>query len=134
MFCHLCGDVATHYYRTTSGQNSGRCGYHAEQFGYPQYLVEIAPKRPAMRTPAYLIQFADGKGDIDPISDIWPFDQDQAAWWVDNVTGCGEREADLMIADAIYDAYRPQYLEAQYVTAEVTRVTLLPVLDDCSAW
>ncbi|MET8111198.1 hypothetical protein [Streptomyces prasinus] len=135
MLCTICDDVATHYYVAISGEHLGKCAYHAETFGASQYLVEINPPV-RMRTPGFLIQFADGKGGgIDPISDIWPFDDaNHSEWWVTNVTGCYERDASWLVDDAMYDPYRPQYLETQHVTAEVTRVTLLPVLDDCVTW
>ncbi|MEV5330845.1 hypothetical protein [Streptomyces werraensis] len=128
MRCTICSEHASHYFRTVGGENVGRCPYHADQFGYPEYLVEINPPRPALRTPAYLIQFWDGSGQDDPVAAVWPFEDDLAEWWVSNVTACDKRSAEWLVADAAYAPYEPQFLDAAGVHVEVTRVTSLPVL------
>ncbi|MEU9795049.1 hypothetical protein AB0E27_31440 [Streptomyces sparsogenes] len=83
---------------------------------------------PARTAPGYLVQFRDGSGKDDPVADVWPFDPLTADWWVDVITGCGMREAQYLIADAAFEPYVPQYLETLHSTAEVIRVTCLPLV------
>ncbi|MFF7800234.1 hypothetical protein [Streptomyces olivaceus] len=128
MICSICSDSATHYYRSVGGENVGRCEYHADLFGYPEYLVEIAPAPKAVRTPGYLVQFADGQGEVDETGDIWPFADDLAEFWVQAVAESSKEEAQWVVVDAAYAPYVPQYLESREVTVEVTRVTNLAVL------
>ncbi|MBQ0949231.1 MULTISPECIES: hypothetical protein [unclassified Streptomyces] len=128
MICTICSDRATHYYRSAGGDNVGRCQYHADQFGYPEYLVEINPAPKAVRLPAYVIQFADGQGEIDEIGAIWPFADDLAEFWVQAVAESSKENAEWVVADAAYAPYEPQYLESREVTVEVTRVTSLAIL------
>ncbi|QOV06211.1 hypothetical protein KGG72_gp81 [Streptomyces phage Salutena] len=129
MRCTICSDQATHYYRSVGGENVGRCAYHADQFGYPEYLVEINPPRPALRTPAYLVQFWDGLGmDQDPVAAVWPFAEELAEWWVQNITAADKGKVEWLMSDAAYAPYGAQLMETQDVTVEVTRVTSLPVL------
>jgi hypothetical protein len=128
MICGICSDQATHYYRTVRGDNAGRCQYHADQFGYPQYLIELNPPRPALRQPGYVILFNEGNGQEDEVAVTWPFEEELASWWVENITGTDKVNAEWLVADAAYDPYRPQYLEKGEVTAEVTRVTTLAIV------
>ncbi|MFE3589421.1 hypothetical protein ACFXOY_18090 [Streptomyces niveus] len=128
MICAICSEQATHYYRTAGGNNSGRCRYHAEQFGYPEYLVELVPPRTALRVPGYVILFNDGDGNEDEVAATWPFEEERAEWWVETVAACDAEAARWLVTDAAHDRYRPQYLEAVRVTVEVTRVTCLPLI------
>ncbi|MEU0344225.1 hypothetical protein ABZ092_36125 [Streptomyces bobili] len=128
MICGICSDKATHYYVTGRGDNAGRCQYHADQFGYPQYLVELNPPKPALRTPGYLIQFWDGDGEGDDIAAVWPFPEELSEWWVENISACDKVSAQWLIGDAAYEPYDPKFLEATGVSVEVTRVTNLTVL------
>lgn len=128
MFCVICSSEATHYYDTVGGEKSGRCAYHAEQFGYPEYLIELHPPRPALRVPGYVILFNEGSGNVDEVAVTWPFEEELAAWWVRNITAADEAETDGLVGDAAYDPYRPQYLERSNVTVEVTRVTCLSLV------
>ncbi|WAB08785.1 hypothetical protein SEA_ANDRIS_81 [Streptomyces phage Andris] len=125
MICGICSDKATHYYRTVRGDNAGRCQYHADQFGYPQYLIELAPKRAALRIPGYVILFNEGNGNEDEVAVTWPFEAELAEWWVGNITAADTGDVRWLIEDAAYDPYRPQYLERRDMTVEVTRVTCL---------
>jgi hypothetical protein len=129
MNCSICSDPATHYYRSAAGQNVGRCGYHAEQFGYPEYLIELNPPKPAMRVPGYVIQFWDGSGEHqDSTAVTWPFAEELAEWWVQHITDADKGKVHWMMSDAAYAPYHPQFLKARDVTVEVTRVTCLPLV------
>ncbi|ATI18784.1 hypothetical protein SEA_DAUDAU_83 [Streptomyces phage Daudau] len=128
MICGICSDKATHYFATVGKGNQGRCYDHAMQFGYPEYLVEINPPKPALRQPGYVILFNEGNGNEDEVAVTWPFEEELASWWVGNITGCESVDADWLVADAAYDPYRPQYLERTDVTVEVTRVTCLALV------
>lgn len=128
MICTICSDQATHYYRSAAGENVGRCQYHADQFGYPEYLREITPPRPALRTPGYIVQLMDGDGDCDPIGDVWPFESELVEFWVQAVSDADKQAVEWLVADAAYAPYEPQFMEAAGVCVEVTRVTSLPVL------
>jgi hypothetical protein len=128
MICGICSEKATHYYATIGRGDQGRCADHAAQFGYPQYLVELDPPLPALRQPGYVILFNEGNGNEDEVAVTWPFAEELAAWWVENITGADKNDADWLIGDAAYDPYRPQYLEKGEVTVEVTRVTTLTLV------
>ncbi|AXQ61132.1 hypothetical protein SEA_HANK144_78 [Streptomyces phage Hank144] len=128
MNCGICSSPATHYFATVGQGNQGRCYEHAMRFGYPEYLVELNPPKPALRQSGYIINFNDGEGNEDEVAMVWPFAEELAAWWVDNIVGCGETEAEWLISDAIYDSYRPQYLEKASATVEVTHVTCLTLV------
>ncbi|MFG2923898.1 hypothetical protein ACGFYA_20610 [Streptomyces sp. NPDC048305] len=128
MICGICSASATHYYRTVRGDNAGRCQYHADQFGYPQYLVELNPPKQAVRLPGYVIQFWEGDGTEDEIAAIWPFEEELSEWWVQSTTACDKRSAEWLVGDAAYEPYAPKYLDAAGIRVEVTRVTTLPVL------
>ncbi|MFF8845514.1 hypothetical protein ACF08N_22770 [Streptomyces sp. NPDC015127] len=128
MICGICSDKATHYYRTAGGENAGRCQYHADQFGYPEYLIELEPPKAALRVPGYVILFNEGNGNEDEVAVSWPFAAELAEWWVENITAAEKSDVRWLIEDATYDPYRPQYLEQGSLTVEVTRVTSLPVL------
>ncbi|MFJ6893575.1 hypothetical protein [Streptomyces hokutonensis] len=111
-----------------SGENHGRCFDHARQFGYPEYLVELNPPKPALRVPGYVILFQEGDGQEDEVAVTWPFQEELASFWVESVSGADKVDSDWVVADAAYDPYRPQYLEKQGVTVEVTRVTTLTLV------
>lgn len=129
MRCTICSEPASHYYRSAGGENVGRCPYHADQFGYPEYLVELKPACPALRTPAFLIQTLDGSGHEFSATDaIWPWDDDLAVFVAHGVAECTDQQAEWLVADAAYAPYEPQYLETAHATVEVTRVTSLSVL------
>ncbi|MFJ6183751.1 hypothetical protein [Streptomyces sp. NPDC092295] len=125
MVCAICPDGATHYYRTVGGADSGRCGHHANRFGYPQYLVELNPPKHRVRQSGYLVQVFDGTGVSDPVAEVWPFEEEVALIWVGVATGCDRASADWLVADAIWAAYEPQQLEAGELSVEVTKVTRL---------
>lgn len=127
MICGICSDKATHYFATVSRGNQGRCQYHADQFGYPEFLVELNPPMPALRQPGYVILFNEGDGQEDEVAVTWPFAEELASWWVENISGVTEFDAKWMVNDAAYDPYHPQYLEKGDLTVEVTRVTRLPL-------
>ncbi|ATI18941.1 hypothetical protein SEA_SQUEAKYCLEAN_78 [Streptomyces phage SqueakyClean] len=128
MICGICSDKATHYYRTVGGDNAGRCQYHADQFGYPEYLIELEPPKAALRQPGYVILFNEGNGNEDEVAVTWPFAEELAEWWVENITAAEKSDVQWLVADAAYDPYRPQYLERRDVTVEVTRVTCLALV------
>ncbi|WP_420312561.1 hypothetical protein ACOB87_38020 [Streptomyces sp. YS-B37] len=128
MNCAICSELATHYYRNGRGENTGRCYDHAAQFGYPEYLVELNPPKPALRVPGYVILFNEGNGQEDEVAVTWPFAEELASFWVGNISGADRNDSDWVVADAAYDPYRPQYLERQGVTVEVTRVTTLTLV------
>ncbi|AFU62138.1 hypothetical protein D854_gp04 [Streptomyces phage R4] len=128
MICGICSEPATHYFATVSRGNAMRCQHHADQFGYPQYLVEINPPKPAIRQPGYVIQFWDGSGNGDEVAEIWPFEEELSEWWVQNISACDKRSAEWLVGDAAYHPYEAQFLEAQDVHVEVTRVTCLPLV------
>lgn len=130
MICGICSERATHYYRTAGGDNAGRCQFHADQFGYPEYLIELTPAPVAIRQPGYLIQFWDGNGeDQDAVAAVWPFEAELAEWWVQNITACRKEQADWAVADAAYAPYEPQFLDGPSdVTCEITRVTVLSLV------
>jgi len=128
MRCTICSELATHYYRNGRGENTGRCFDHAAQFGYPEYLIELNPPKPALRVPGYVILFQEGNGNEDEVAVTWPFEEELASWWVGNIASADKFDSDWLIADAAYDPYRPQYLEKGGVTVEVTRVTTLTLV------
>jgi hypothetical protein len=128
MRCTICSELATHYYRNGRGENAGRCFDHAAQFGYPEYLIELNPPKPALRVPGYVILFQEGNGQEDEVAVTWPFEEELASFWVERVSGADKVDSDWVVADAAYDPYRPQYLEKQGVTVEVTRVTTLTLV------
>ncbi|WP_436739943.1 hypothetical protein [Streptomyces sp. BBFR102] len=124
MICGICSKPATHYFATARG-NQGRCQRHADQFGYPEYLVELTPPKPALRQPGYVIQFWDGSGEGDAVAEVWPFPEELAEWWVQNISGCDSFSAERLVEDAAYRPYEPHLMETAGVQVEVTRVTLL---------
>ncbi|WDS51797.1 hypothetical protein SEA_TRIUMPH_83 [Streptomyces phage Triumph] len=128
MLCGICSDKATHYYRTVRGDNAGRCQYHADQFGYPEYLIALEPPKAALRQPGYVILFNEGHGNVDEVALTWPFEADQAEWWVQTISAADVADTRWLVEDAAYDPYRPQYLERRNVTVEVTRVTCLSLV------
>ncbi|UFD98014.1 hypothetical protein PQC18_gp76 [Streptomyces phage Pablito] len=128
MRCGICSDKATHYYKSHGKGNQGRCAYHAEQFGYPEYLVELEPPKAALRVPGYVILFNEGNGNEDEVAVVWPFEEELAEWWVGHISAAEKSDVQWLIDDAVYDPYRPQYLERGEVTVEVTRVTCLTLV------
>ncbi|ATI19019.1 hypothetical protein KGG85_gp80 [Streptomyces phage Tefunt] len=128
MLCGICSGKATHYYRSVGKGNQGRCAYHAGQFGYPEYLIELEPPKAAIRQPGYVILFNEGNGQEDEVAVTWPFEEELASWWVGNVSGADDSEVEWLVSDAAYDPYAPQYLEKGRVTVEVTRVTTLALV------
>ncbi len=125
MICGICSEPATHYFATVGKGNQGRCAIHAAQFGYPQYLVELNPPRPALCQPAYLIQLWKGDGEKDEVAEIWPFEEELAEFWVRMASDCGEDAAEWLVGDAAYEPYQAQFLETPDLQVEVTRVTNL---------
>ncbi|AVO22566.1 hypothetical protein PBI_PAEDORE_83 [Streptomyces phage Paedore] len=128
MICGLCSDAATHYYVTASRGNAYQCQYHADRFGYPQYLVEINPPRPPLLMPGYVVQTLNGSGEVNDAFEAWPFDEDFVEPWISIQSGADERSIEWLVGDAAYYAYEPQYLEATDVNVEVTRVTCLALV------
>lgn len=128
MNCGICYDKATHFYKSVGKGNQGRCAYHAEQFGYPEYLIELAPPKAALRVPGYVILFNAGDGTEDEVGEIWPFEEELAGWWVGNIIAADEPDVRWLMEDAAYEPYRPHYLERSNRAVEVTRVTCLPLV------
>lgn len=128
MRCGICSDPATHYYRTVGGDNAGRCHYHASQFGYPEYLVELNPPKPALRQPGYVIVFNDGEGQQSETDITWPFEEELAEFWVSSIAAADPLKTRWLVSDAAYEPYKPMYLEQKDLTVEVTRVTRLAIV------
>ncbi|MGW8630592.1 hypothetical protein [Streptomyces sp. NPDC055793] len=125
MFCEICDDAATHYYWTVAKTKSGRCQYHADTFGYTQYLIEInpAPQRPYY---GYLINVTLGDGFSDHDADIWPMaSEDKPEEWLE-ILGC--KESEYLIADAAWSPYLKHLSVNDGYTYEATRVTCLPLV------
>ena len=125
MHCH-CGQTATHYYDTVGRGRVHLCDSHANQFGYPQYLVPLV--KPGWRPEyGYLIVGRDGSGIEHESSLTWPFEGEQAEWWL---KACGVSDAYLLVCDAAWEPYRAHYSSAPEfkVDYECRRVTVLPVL------
>lgn len=128
MRCGICSDPASHYYRTVGGENAGRCHYHASQFGYPEYLVELNPPKPAIRQPGYVIVFNEGDGQPRDLDLIWPFEEELAEFWVGSIADVDKLMTRWLVSDAAYEPYQPMYLEQGGVTVEVVRVTCLALV------
>ncbi|MGW1040025.1 hypothetical protein [Streptomyces sp. NPDC002547] len=128
MTCH-CGDTATYYYDTVGRGRQGLCIYHADRFGYPQYLVRVAPLAKDWRPEyGYLLIAREGNGVEDEVCLTWPFPAELAEWWVE-MTGHPKRDAQFLIADAAWEPYRAHYADTPKVPqVEARRVTVLPLV------
>ncbi|MFF3249722.1 hypothetical protein ACFYWP_01655 [Actinacidiphila glaucinigra] len=116
-------DPATHYYRA-SGYRVHLCHYHADRFGYPQYLVPLATE-PWRTRYGYVIQAHDGSGETNPVAEVWPFSEKDSEEWL-MVLGCQDR---YLLADAAWEPYRAHKSEHPAgLTFEATRVTCLPLV------
>jgi len=130
MGCH-CGDRATHYYDTVGRGRQGLCEYHADKFGYPQYLVPVAPLAKDWRPEyGYILVARTGDGTEDDTCLIWPFAGELAEWWVE-MTGYPKQEARYLIADAAWEPYQAHFSAwygSEIPQVEARRVTCLPVV------
>lgn len=118
-----CFSPVTHYFDKVNGGKSYLCQYHADQFGYPQYLVPLTPA-PWRKEYGYLVNSLAGDGQSDPVLDLWPFEEDHAES-VLSMVGCQDP---YLLADAAWRPYEAHLSENAGLTFEVTRVTVLPLV------
>lgn len=117
--------AATHYYKVWEGDRVNLCFGCAERFGYPQYLVEYPAKRAWRPETAYLVNIHDGSGLGSDVAEVWPENETATMAWLSDLP---YREADYLMADAIWDPYRAHQAEQGGCVWELRKVTLLPMV------